>query len=153
MLALTVSLPLSSRCVGGRFQRPRPAGPAAGGAPASRRPQGVHPLVSCPCRGLWLERSLLRRAWHNWTEEITMADPALPPGFELESPPKRRTLSIVSKGDRVDPPPPPGFELEPTGEVVDGDTIRLTDKRNARLAGFDAWESDQLRSREHTSEL
>src|SRR3546814_20566233 len=72
---------------------------------------------------------LLRRAWHNWTEEITMADPALPPGFELESPPKRRTLSIVSKGDRVDPPPPPGFELEPTGEVVAGDTIRSSEER------------------------
>lgn len=42
------------------------------------------------------------------------------------------------------PPPPPGFKLEATGEAVDGDTIRLTDKRNARLSGFDAWESDQL---------
>lgn len=73
-----------------------------------------------------------------------MADPALPPGFELESPRKRGTLSIVPKRDRIDPPPPPGFELEPTGEVVDGDTIRLTDKRNARLSGFDAWESGQL---------
>ncbi|MFC3785821.1 hypothetical protein GGR90_002011 [Sphingopyxis italica] len=27
---------------------------------------------------------------------------------------------------------------------MDGDTIRLTDKRNARLSGFDAWESDQI---------
>lgn len=81
-----------------------------------------------------------------------MADlPPPPPGFRLERPRKTRKLPLDDyspRGDVIDlgdsKNPPPGFELEPTGDVVDGDTIRLTDKRNARLSGFDAWESDQL---------
>lgn len=42
------------------------------------------------------------------------------------------------------PPLPPGFELEATGEVVDGDTLRLGGGANARLYGYDAFERDQL---------
>ncbi|WP_417592550.1 thermonuclease family protein [Parasphingorhabdus sp.] len=41
------------------------------------------------------------------------------------------------------PPPPPGFELEATGDVVDGDTIRLQNGQTARGYGFDAFESRQ----------
>lgn len=77
-----------------------------------------------------------------------MAVPPPPPGFEIERPRKGRKLPLdnyTPKGDIRDlTPPPPGFQMEATGEVVDGDTIRLTDKRNARLSGFDAWEGDQL---------
>ncbi|APZ97328.1 hypothetical protein BWQ93_01595 [Sphingopyxis sp. QXT-31] len=40
-------------------------------------------------------------------------------------------------------PLPAGFTLEATGDVVDGDTIRLGDKRNGRVQGFDAFEADQ----------
>lgn len=42
------------------------------------------------------------------------------------------------------PPLPPGFELEATGDVVDGDTFRLAGGTNARVYGYDAFESDQL---------
>lgn len=81
--------------------------------------------------------------------------PPPPPGFQIESPPARTggKAKLDSYGPGSDtrgldngrtPPPPPGFRLEATGDVVDGDTIRLTDDRNARLSGFDAWESDQL---------
>lgn len=42
------------------------------------------------------------------------------------------------------PPLPPGFELEATGDVVDGDTLRLAGGTNARLYGYDAFERDQL---------
>ena len=77
-----------------------------------------------------------------------MAVPPPPPGFEIERPRKGRKLPLdnyTPKGDIRDlTPPPPGFQMEATGEVVDGDTIRLADKRNARLSGFDAWEGDQL---------
>jgi endonuclease YncB( thermonuclease family) len=77
--------------------------------------------------------------------------PPPPPGFEIEPMPRRGKLSLDTykpKGDIHDlgeaPPLPDGFQLEPTGEVVDGDTIRLDGGRNGRLSGFDAWESDQL---------
>lgn len=80
--------------------------------------------------------------------------PPPPPGFQLETPPPRKGRKLPldpynPKDDIRDlggrtPPPPPGFRLEATGDVVDGDTIRLTDQRNARLSGFDAWEGDQL---------
>jgi endonuclease YncB( thermonuclease family) len=87
-----------------------------------------------------------------------MADlPPLPPGFEVERPRKGRRLPLDdytpagdvrdlgtrSPDDKTPPPPPRGFQLEATGEVVDGDTIRLTDKRNGRVQGFDAFEADQ----------
>lgn len=42
------------------------------------------------------------------------------------------------------PPLPPGFELEATGDVVDGDTLRLAGGTNARVYGYDAFESNQL---------
>lgn len=83
-----------------------------------------------------------------------MALPPLPPGFEVERPRKTKPLRLddyTPAGDVADlgtrdpslPPLPKGFELEATGEVVDGDTIRLTDKRNGRVLGFDAFEADQ----------
>jgi len=84
-----------------------------------------------------------------------LAIPPPPPGFEVERPrkskPLRDRLDQAEPGDNIRdlgngkiPPPPAGFQLEATGDVVDGDTIRLTDNRNARISGFDAWESDQL---------
>lgn len=59
--------------------------------------------------------------------------PPIPAGWEVEG-----SGSSTPKS----PPIPAGFV--PTGEVVDGDTIRLDGGPNARLSGFDAWESDQL---------
>lgn len=59
--------------------------------------------------------------------------PPIPAGWEIEG-----SGSSTPKS----PPIPAGFV--PTGEVVDGDTIRLDGGPNARLSGFDAWESDQL---------
>lgn len=59
--------------------------------------------------------------------------PPIPSGWEVEGAPNQKL-----------PPIPSGFKLEATGGVVDGDTIRLADGRNARLSGFDAWEQDQL---------
>ena len=41
------------------------------------------------------------------------------------------------------PAPPQGFTLEATGDVVDGDTIRLQDGNSARGYGFDAFENKQ----------
>lgn len=82
-----------------------------------------------------------------------MADlPPLPPGFKLENKPDDGSLSLddyTPKGDVKDlgrgkvPRIPDGFKLEATGEVVDGDTLRLQGKRNGRVLGFDAFESDQ----------
>lgn len=59
--------------------------------------------------------------------------PPIPAGWEVEG--------SGSSTPKL-PPMPAGFIA--TGEVVDGDTIRLDGKRNGRLSGFDAWESDQL---------
>ncbi len=59
-----------------------------------------------------------------------MPIPPPPPGFRLE-------------GTETIPPPPAGFKMVPTGEVVDGDTLRLPDDRTARLWGVDAYERDQ----------
>lgn len=59
--------------------------------------------------------------------------PPIPAGWEIEG--------SGSSAPKL-PPIPAGFV--PTGEVVDGDTIRLDGAPNARLSGFDAWESDQL---------
>lgn len=42
------------------------------------------------------------------------------------------------------PPIPEGWELEATGEVVDGDTIRLSGGANGRLFGLDAFERGQM---------
>jgi endonuclease YncB( thermonuclease family) len=42
------------------------------------------------------------------------------------------------------PPIPPGFELEATGDVVDGDTIRLVGGLSGRLFGVDAFEKGQM---------
>lgn len=76
----------------------------------------------------------------------------LPPGFSLDQPPS---------GFRLDPPAPrPGkVKLEPytggdnvrdlgptykaTGDVVDGDTIKVDPNLSARLFGFDAFERGQ----------
>lgn len=68
--------------------------------------------------------------------------PPPPPGFALDaSTPKASTP----------PPPPAGFKPDPlpesfgspTGEAVDGDTLRLTSGRNLRLWGVDAPELKQ----------
>jgi len=83
-----------------------------------------------------------------------LALPPLPDGFTLEPPRKGRRLPLddyTPAGDIVDrgkadsnlPPLPEGFTLETTGDVVDGDTIRLADKRNGRVLGFDAFEANQ----------
>tara|TARA_R110002124_G_scaffold287185_2_gene471073 strand:+ start:1261 stop:5709 length:4449 start_codon:yes stop_codon:yes gene_type:complete len=60
--------------------------------------------------------------------------PAPPPGFTLE------TSSVKP---RKVPPPPPGFTLNATGDVVDGDTVRLQGGNTARGYGFDAFERKQ----------
>lgn len=68
--------------------------------------------------------------------------PALPPGFQLETKPTKKPKSASKKRNAM-PPLPSGFSLEqPTGEVVDGDTLRLHDG-NARLWGVDAFEAKQ----------
>lgn len=53
--------------------------------------------------------------------------PPIPEGWVLDEPDPVSNLAFLA-----------------TGEVVDGDTIRLNDGRTARLSGFDAWESDQI---------
>lgn len=79
--------------------------------------------------------------------------PPLPPGFQLEEEngdgklnldpyPAGEDIRDLGKGKDI-PPLPAGFSLEATGEVVDGDTIRLGDKRNGRVLGFDAFEAGQ----------
>lgn len=47
------------------------------------------------------------------------------------------------------PPIPPGFELEATGDVVDGDTIRLVGDMSGRLFGVDAFEKGQMGYRDN----
>ena len=72
----------------------------------------------------------------------------LPPGFQLDTPPP---------GFQIDPPRTPkrkrgimgtptsaGTPYTATGEVVDGDTIRLTPDLSGRLFGVDAFETGQL---------
>lgn len=85
---------------------------------------------------------------------------ALPPGFTLDPPPAR---SKGGKPVRLDPYQPtddvvdlgttppgktlpmlPGSPLIPSGRIVDGDTFGLTNGRNARVLGFDAFERGQL---------
>ncbi|MBB6425170.1 thermonuclease family protein [Sphingopyxis sp. JAI128] len=54
--------------------------------------------------------------------------PPIPPGWELDEPdPKRDLMDFIASGG-----------------VVDGDTLRLQGGPNARLYGYDAFESDQL---------
>lgn len=63
--------------------------------------------------------------------------PPPPPGFSLDGapPPSRSTAP---------PPPPAGFELDqPTGEAVDGDTLRMLNGGKLRLWGVDAPELQQ----------
>jgi len=63
---------------------------------------------------------------------------APPPGFKLDNPPA---------GFQLDPAPRPktmgSGPLTATGDVVDGDTLRLTNGLNGRLYGFDAFEKGQ----------
>lgn len=65
----------------------------------------------------------------------------LPPGFQLDAPttPPRPNASGV-QGPR---PIPLLTDLTATGDVVDGDTIRLNGGVNGRLYGFDAFEKGQ----------
>lgn len=79
---------------------------------------------------------------------MASAPPPPPPGFQLDTPPSRRRGVIGSRAAKVGPvgnapPPPPGFILDPSGSVADGDTFGLTDGRNARLYGADAFEAEQ----------
>ncbi|MBB4155314.1 endonuclease YncB(thermonuclease family) [Sphingomonas jinjuensis] len=65
-----------------------------------------------------------------------MALPPLPPGFSRVEPTQRKR-----KGRRQDNEP--AQALNATGQAHDGDTFRLSDGRNARLLGVDAFELDQ----------
>lgn len=79
----------------------------------------------------------------------------LPPGFQLDPPkPKGRgprldgytpTDDVVDLGTSAPQPPIlPGTRLQATGQVIDGDTMRLSSGRNGRLFGIDAFEKGQM---------
>lgn len=81
----------------------------------------------------------------------------LPPGFQLDTPPAKpkgrgpRLDTYTPTDDAVDlgttaPQPPilPGTRLKATGQVIDGDTMRLSSGRNGRLFGIDAFEKGQM---------
>lgn len=64
--------------------------------------------------------------------------PAPPPGFVLDGAPPVHA-------EPENPPPPQGFTLDqPTGQAVDGDTLRMENGGNLRLFGIDAPESKQV---------
>src|SRR3546814_8081607 len=69
-----------------------------------------------------------------------------PPGFQLDSPPTGFRLD--SPRPRAKPTPSassnPGMPYRATGEVVDGDTIRLNPDLSGRLFGIDAFEKGQM---------
>lgn len=69
-----------------------------------------------------------------------------PPGFQLDSPPAGFRLD--SPRPRAKPAPfaasNPGTPYRTTGEVVDGDTIRLNPDLSGRLFGIDAFEKGQM---------
>lgn len=74
----------------------------------------------------------------------------MPPGFKLDAPtaPQRPKVSGARPGALgvapVDPRPIPLLpNLSATGDIVDGDTIRLGNGSNGRLYGFDAFEKGQ----------
>ena len=66
--------------------------------------------------------------------------PPLPPGFTLDEREPRKS----DRRAKALPPPPAGFSLDkPTGEAVDGDTLRLENHGSLRLWGVDAPELKQ----------
>ena len=86
--------------------------------------------------------------------------PPPPPGFSIvdtPAPPTRRTTRTARASGVAPPPPPPGFQVVPsspaavqddgsltlTGDAHDGDTFRLSNGRNTRLYGADAYELNQ----------
>lgn len=70
-----------------------------------------------------------------------------PPGFQLDAPPAGFSLdNPPPRPKRGDPyrPAPAGTAYQTTGEVTDGDTIRLAPNLSGRLFGVDAFETGQL---------
>lgn len=70
-----------------------------------------------------------------------------PPGFRLDTPPAGFSLdNPPPRPKRSDPyrPAPAGNAYQTTGEVTDGDTIRLAPNLSGRLFGVDAFETGQL---------
>lgn len=76
----------------------------------------------------------------------------LPPGFQLDTPPAKpksripRLDGYTPSDDTATSAPPilPGATLQATGQVVDGDTMRLSSGVNGRLFGIDAFEKGQM---------
>lgn len=79
----------------------------------------------------------------------TVSNP--PPGFQLDAPPDGfRIDNPAPRGKlKLDPPAPQldardiGTTYTATGQVVDGDTIKVNPYLSARLSGFDAFEKGQ----------
>lgn len=72
----------------------------------------------------------------------------LPPGFQLDTPPAKpkgpRLGGYTPPDDTETTPILPGTPLQATGQVVDGDTVRLSSGVNGRLFGIDAFEKGQM---------
>lgn len=76
----------------------------------------------------------------------------LPPGFQLDTPPAKpkgqgpRLDGYTQSDDTATTAPPilPGTSLQATGQIVDGDTMRLSSGVNGRLFGIDAFEKGQM---------